>query len=183
LHEYILSFPSSRARHHCGAAPYSSRVSGSSPVNSDSEWTHGVVARSRVGRPFLYNRYKWVLREVLGAADSHRSPSALGNRSRLLLDGSMLPTRANRFSAFWGVICVTTHDACSAARVVRRVATVLVQPPLDAHRARGRHVRLRAAQHTTMLDDAQQFELPLGPITVPPPPKARRAIRRRFRRR
>src|ERR1019366_5050341 len=64
---------------------------------------------------------------------SQRSPSVLGNRSRLLLDGSMLPTRANSASAFCGVICVTTHDACSAARVVQNPLTI---PSLRSSAAR-----------------------------------------------
>jgi hypothetical protein len=47
-----------------------------------------------------------------------------GNRSRLLFDGSMLPTRSKSSSAFCGVICVTTHAACSAARGVQKPSTI-----------------------------------------------------------
>lgn len=54
------------------------------------------------------------------AIPSHRSARSFGSRSRLLFDGSMLPTRANSSSPFFGVICVTTQSACCAGRGVQK---------------------------------------------------------------
>ena len=51
------------------------------------------------------------------------SPIALGGRSRLDSDGSLLPVRWRNSSALPGRICATTHNACLAVRGVRNPLT------------------------------------------------------------
>lgn len=79
------------------------------------------------------------VRRPTGGPGRSRTSGRARSRSSEFFDGSMLPTRSNSSSAFCGVICVTTHAACSAARGVHisDAELGLLEPVRDRSRLTG----------------------------------------------